>query len=1369
MLQTSVGITFGLIWLSVAAAAQTTQREVKLDTAQGLSAIEELKREGRFDSLVSAYRSAVSGGEGGTTQVRFEANGPVFSTLGRDYSMELVGFGKDASVHSEGSRTEYRRSGITEWYVKGNGGIEQGFTVDKRPGTKGPLTLTLRLGGDFEVVAQDGGAIFRDGNQAFASYSGLKSWDSTGRRLAGHMEVSGREVRLLIDDSGASYPVAIDPWILGSELTAIDEGGGYSFGSAIALSGNTALIGAINRPHGCNCRVGSAYIFTNSGSGWVQQAELTPPPDDQWYGFGWSVALSGDTALIGAYESTVDGLGQAGAVYVFTRNGSIWTQQVKLTAPDNAQGLFFGSSVSLSGDTALIGAYGKVVNGYPYAGAAYVFTLSGSSWTQQAELITADSFQFDQFGWAVALDGDTALISANTKGIYPYGPAGAAYIFTRAGSTWSQQAKLSAPDGVSNRFGISLALYNGTAIIGSYNYPSAAYIFTGSGSSWSLQDVLYGPPLGALGTVALVGDTAIIGDISGNGGAGSVYIYTRTFLNDIPTWSYQATLNAPDAALSDFFGSAVAIDGGTLLIGAMNHFLQGVGANGGAVYSFTNGGQPASIIATVGTPQNTNMGGAFTIPLQALVTDPGGHPVAGTTVTFTAPTSGPSASFNSSPTATVTTDANGIATAPTPIANAFPGTYSVTASVTGVSVPAVFTLTNISPGGITVGFSSNTVVGGKAVTGKLNLLTAAPVGGLIVNLSSSNPTVATVPPTVTVSAGAKVANFSISASPVGVDSTVVIYANTSGLNGSGSLVVNAPVVSSMKVAPASVIGSVSATGNTVTLAGMAPAGGITVQLTSSDPAATPPATVVVPGGESASSAFAIPTAMVTTVTTVTITATYNGVSKTDTLVVNPLAVSTLTLAPATLSGGASSTSNRVKLNAPALPSGAVVTLSSDTPAAAAVPTSIIVAAGSTTSPDFTITTSPVTTPTAVTITATYNGISTQALLTVNPAALASLKIAPVSVVGSVAATGNTITLTSVAPGGGVTVQLTSSDPSAIPPATVLVPAGQSISPAFVIPTTMVSSATSAIITATYGGISKTDTLVVNPLGVSTLTLAPATISGGVSSNSNRVKLNAPALPSGAIVSLSSDTPTIVSLQASVTIAAGSTTSPDFSIATAPVTTRTAVTITATYNSVSVQSVLTVNPASLSAIKVSPASLVGTVAATATLTVSGLAPSGGTTIQLTSSDPAATPPATVVIPAGQSTSSAFPIPTAMVPVTTSVTITATYSGISKTDTLLINPMAVSALTLSPATVQGGASSKSDRVKLNAPAPPVGAVVTLSSDTPGVVTLPASITVAAGATTSADFTIATSPVLAPTSVIITATYNGIATQSVLTVTP
>jgi hypothetical protein len=308
------------------------------------------------------------------------------------------------------------------------------------------------------------------------------------------MDVRDDTLRLRIDDSNARYPVRIDPFIQqGGKLTASGEIGNGFFGFPVALSsdGNTALIGG----SADNKAVGAAWVFTRSGSTWTQQAKLTGTGEIGEGRFGQSVALSsdGNTALIGGGADNK----AVGAAWVFTRSGSTWSQQgEKLTGTgeigeEPLSGGGFGYSVALSsdGNTALIGGRHDNKN----VGAAWVFTRSGSTWTQQGAKLTATGeIGAGGFGESVRLsaDGNTALIG----GEHDNTNVGAAWVFTRSGTTWTQQGeKLTGSGEVGEgRFGRSVALgaEGNTALIGAEHDNTgvgAAWVFTRSGSTWTQQ------------------------------------------------------------------------------------------------------------------------------------------------------------------------------------------------------------------------------------------------------------------------------------------------------------------------------------------------------------------------------------------------------------------------------------------------------------------------------------------------------------------------------------------------------------------------------------------------------------------------------------------------------------------------------------------------------------------------------------------------------------------------------------------------------------------------------------------------------------------------------------------------------------------
>ena len=357
-----------------------------------------------------------------------------------------------------------------------------------------------------------------------------------------------------------------------AELTPSD-GIGFDFGWSVDISGSTAVVGAPFCNHG-SCP-GGVYVFVNSGGVWSEAAKLTDPDGLEMDAFGQQIALSGSTLIVGVPIKNQ----AAGVAYVFVRSGGIWSQQAELTASDAAATDHFGSSVAVSGSTILVGAFGKNAN----TGAAYVFVNARGVWSQRAELAAADGASGDEFGWSLAVSGSTAVVGALLKN----SATGAAYVFVRLGGVWSQQAELTASDGVaSDSFGFRVAIAGPTVVVASPYKDTdtgAAYVFARSGGVWSQRAKLTASD-GALRddfgwSVDVAGSTVVVGaPFKDPQNAGAAYV----FVNSGGVWSQVAKLTASDAAAYDQFGNSVALDRSTAVFGAPGHGSQG------AAYVFVN-------------------------------------------------------------------------------------------------------------------------------------------------------------------------------------------------------------------------------------------------------------------------------------------------------------------------------------------------------------------------------------------------------------------------------------------------------------------------------------------------------------------------------------------------------------------------------------------------------------------------------------------------------------------------------------------------------------------------------------------------------------------------------------------------------------
>ncbi|MEA5510515.1 PEP-CTERM sorting domain-containing protein [Crocosphaera sp. UHCC 0190] len=387
------------------------------------------------------------------------------------------------------------------------------------------------------------------------------------------------------------------------KLLAPDGASSDQFGSSVSLSGNTALVGSpYDDDNGSGS--GSAYLF-DATTGTLLQKLTAPDGAAQDY-FGLSVSLSGNTALVGSPYDDDNGSG-SGSAYLF--DATTGTLLQKLTAPDGASGDYFGISVSLSGNTALVGSRFDDDNG-TLSGSAYLFDVTTGTLLQK--LTAPDGAANDRFGSSVSLSGNTALVGS------PYDDdngslSGSAYLFDVTTGTLLQ--KLTAPDGAgSDFFGSSVSLSGNTALVGS---PGDDDNGTLSGSAY-LFDVTTGTLLQKLtapdgaasdffgSSVSLSGNTALVGspDDDDNGSlSGSAYLF------DVTTGTFLQKLTAPDGAGSDFFGSSVSLSGNTALVGSS--YDDDNGSSSGSAYLFTTSQPVPEPLTILGAGTAIGFGASF--------------------------------------------------------------------------------------------------------------------------------------------------------------------------------------------------------------------------------------------------------------------------------------------------------------------------------------------------------------------------------------------------------------------------------------------------------------------------------------------------------------------------------------------------------------------------------------------------------------------------------------------------------------------------------------------------------------------------------------------------------------------------------------
>ncbi|GAB4513140.1 MAG: hypothetical protein OHK0046_13620 [Anaerolineae bacterium] len=426
-------------------------------------------------------------------------------------------------------------------------------------------------------------------------------------------------------------------------LKASNAGAGDFFGISVALDGDTLAVGAyLEDGNGSSpddnsaLDAGTVYIFQRQGANWVQTAYLKASNAGAGDEFGKAVALDGNTLVVGAYGEDSNGSGPddnsalgAGAVYVFQRQGAAWVQTAYLKASNAAGGDNFGRSVVLDGDTLAVGALGEDSNGSSpddnstaAAGAVYIFQRQGAAWIQAAYLKASNAGANDLFSFPVALDGDTLAVGAlgedsngSSSGDNSAADAGAVYVFQRQGAAWVQTAYLKASNaGAGDQFGSAVALNGEKLVAGapfersngsspndnSTDAVGAVYVFQLQGTAWVQTAYLKASNAGVNDLfgyeVALNGNTLAVGAPfeSGNGSspsdnsataAGAIYIFQQQ-----GGWGQTAYLKASNAESGDNFGSSIALDGDTLAVGAPGEDSNGSSANdnstaaAGAVY-----------------------------------------------------------------------------------------------------------------------------------------------------------------------------------------------------------------------------------------------------------------------------------------------------------------------------------------------------------------------------------------------------------------------------------------------------------------------------------------------------------------------------------------------------------------------------------------------------------------------------------------------------------------------------------------------------------------------------------------------------------------------------------------------------------------
>ncbi len=470
------------------------------------------------------------------------------------------------------------------------------------------LTLALSGDVRGEVSADRQGVRFKDDHgRHVASYDHLEVWDATGQKLPARMALRGKELSLEVDDRGAQYPVVVDPLVWQEVATSSgDAGAGDQVGFSVAISGNTAIVGCFhdNITDGkVYVFVRDSIPWSAQSYGWRREATLAPPGTKHTPAYGYAVAISGNIAIVGDPLGTFDpDLNPiASAAYVWRRSGGAWNLEKRIEASDDKYTSRFGASVAISGETAVVGApaWGPFQHN-AFRGKAYVFGSNGG-WTEAAQLEPDDGNREDEFGTSVSISGDTIIVGAPkhdvVTGTGTNENQGQAYAFVRTSGSWSLPTQLTGSAGAAfDYFGETVGISRNTAVVGAagpIDPPTVgvAYVFDRSGSEWSETQILAaddGQPGDVFGgAVAIADNTIVVGASLADFNAGPVSNPSQgaayTFTRKDAVWTQQDKLQADAGQAHDGFGFAVAVGGVGIIVGGPGHDVEGRASQGQAV------------------------------------------------------------------------------------------------------------------------------------------------------------------------------------------------------------------------------------------------------------------------------------------------------------------------------------------------------------------------------------------------------------------------------------------------------------------------------------------------------------------------------------------------------------------------------------------------------------------------------------------------------------------------------------------------------------------------------------------------------------------------------------------------------------------
>ncbi len=559
----------------------------------------------------------------------------LLTPAGYGYRGNIVPINDDPEVVVNENSIEFvYNKDLTGWYVNDEKGLEHGFTINAppQPITTGNLLFEMNLQTTLTSKTINEGeniAFLDDSGRIVLNYGKLIVTDAYGHIIPSALCIFSDSITISVNDTNAVYPLTIDP-LLATEiakLTASDGAAGDNFGQSVSINGDTVVVGARFDDVGANNNQGSAYIFERNQGGldnWGMVVKLTSSDGEAGDHFGEAVYFSGDTIAVGAsYEDSGVTYSQ-GAVYIFERNQggpNNWGEIVKVLASDGLNEDYFGSAVSIDGDTLVVGSPRDDIGGQVDQGSAYIYERNQGgpdNWGEVTKLTILDGLGNDQLGNSVSISNDTLAVGVYCDDIGINTNQGSVCIFERnqgGSDNWGLVIKVTASDGGElDNFGNSVSVSKDTLIVGSEqdNFIGSAYIFErdeGGIDNWGVVAKL-SPIDGEFGdyfgnSVSINRDTIIIGacvdDIDVNVDQGSVYIYYRNQGGN-NNWGMVDMITASDGEAGDYFGFSVSISYDTFIIGANRDNISGEDEQGSAyIYNLSL----PNNIPTITTPDNT--------------------------------------------------------------------------------------------------------------------------------------------------------------------------------------------------------------------------------------------------------------------------------------------------------------------------------------------------------------------------------------------------------------------------------------------------------------------------------------------------------------------------------------------------------------------------------------------------------------------------------------------------------------------------------------------------------------------------------------------------------------------------------------------